>query len=100
MMVVITPSGPRDARSFAGGYSGRYRVEDNELITQVDVATHPAQAGTEQKRSILLDGDTLTLVTPEQAFGHWGGPFGQSGNRIAIGTVVWKRECTRSAGPA
>ena len=86
MMVVITPSGPRSAPGFTGGYTGKYRVEDDALLVQVDVATHPSQAGTEQHRLIRLAGDTLTLITPEQAFGQYGG-------RMATGTVVWEREC-------
>src|SRR4051794_41482551 len=43
MMVVITPSGKREVPGFVGGYSGKYRIEDNVLVTRFDVAIHPSQ---------------------------------------------------------
>lgn len=85
MMTVITPSGARNRLGFTGGYTGMYRVRGDTLFVQVDVATHPSQAGTEQMRLIRLSGDSLTLITPEQAFGQYGG-------RVGIGTIVWERE--------
>jgi hypothetical protein len=85
MMILITPSGPRNRLGFTGGYTGKYRIRGDTLFVQVDVATHPSQAGTEQLRLIRLAGDTLTLITPEQAFVQYGG-------RVGIGTVVWERE--------
>jgi hypothetical protein len=85
MIVVITPSGPRKEPGFVGGYSGRYHIEGDTLVTRFDVAIHPSQAGTVQKRRIVMGGDTLTLVSPEQVFGQYGG-------RSAVGTVVWQRD--------
>ena len=85
IMVVITPSGPREAPGFVGGYSGKYHLDGGTLVTRFDVAIHPSQAGTEQRRSVALQGDILTLTSPEQAFGQYGG-------RMAVGIVVWQRE--------
>ncbi len=56
MMIVITPSGPRNRLGFTGGYTSIYRVRGDTLFVQVDVATHPSQAGTEQMRLIAWQG--------------------------------------------
>ena len=57
MMVVITPSDPREAPGFVGGYSGKVQLHGDTLVTRLDVAIHPSQAGTEQRRSVALQGD-------------------------------------------
>jgi hypothetical protein len=85
LMVVITPSGPRESPGFVGGYSGKFCLDGDTLVTRFDVAIHPSQDGTEQRRSVDLQGDILTLTSPEQAFGQYDG-------RVAVGTVVWQRE--------
>src|ERR1700709_2036099 len=85
MMVIITPFGNQDAAWSPGGYSGRYSVEDSVLVTQVDVATHESQAGTQQRGAFFLRNDLLTLVTPEL-------PFGQADGRKGVSTAVWRRE--------
>ena len=73
MMVVITPSDPREAPGFVGGYSGKVQLHGDTLVTRLNVAIHPSQAGTEQRRSVALQGDILTLTSPEQAYGQYGG---------------------------
>jgi hypothetical protein len=43
------------------GYAGRWRLEGDRVVHQVQVSAHPAQVGTEQVRDVVLDGDQLTL---------------------------------------
>lgn len=42
-------------------YAGLYRIEDNRLITKVDVAWNEAWKGTEQTRLFRLEGGKLLL---------------------------------------
>ena len=42
-------------------YAGRYRLEGDEIIHIVEMALTPDVVGLEQRRTIQLDGDTLTL---------------------------------------
>lgn len=94
MAVLITSSGRTPPAGEAGAaalfqglsaYTGRYRLEGDRLITDVDVAWHPAWVNTEQPRHSVLDGDTLTLTTDVQD--HPARP----GQKLH-GTVVWTRE--------
>lgn len=57
-------------------YSGKYRIEGDRLITDVDMAWFPGWVGTQQERTFSVTGDELHL--------H-GGPFGlpaRPGRRI------------------
>jgi lipocalin-like protein len=66
-------------------YSGKYRVEgDDKFITTVDLAWHPEWNGTEQTRFFKLDGDTLSITTPQQTLPLFPGRTGR-------GLVVWQR---------
>ncbi len=94
MAVLITSSGRKPpageaetAALFQGlsAYTGRYRLEGTRLITDVDVAWHPAWVNTEQPRHYMLDGDRLTLTTDVQD--HPARP----GQKLR-GSVVWTRE--------
>ena len=69
-------------------YTGKFRVEDDYLITNVDVAWYELWTGTEQRRKFQLDGDTLTIVTKPQPIGGMG-PRGKS---LVSCKVVWERE--------
>lgn len=42
-------------------YSGKYRVEGNDLITLVDVPGNEEWNGTEQKRHFRIEGDKLFI---------------------------------------
>jgi hypothetical protein len=44
------------------GYSGRYRVEGNKVITKVEVAWNEAWVGTEQVRFLRFEGDDLLHI--------------------------------------
>src|SRR5919108_671417 len=43
-------------------YTGRYRLEDDQFITTVDVSWNEAWTGTEQVRFYTLDGDQLDIL--------------------------------------
>jgi Lipocalin-like domain len=91
MMALIT-AGQRakDASSAAlfdcmTAYSGRYRLNDNRLITTVDSAWHPAWIGTEQTRFLKLDDHTLSLTSPPQEHPKFPG-------KSVRGVAIWRRE--------
>ena len=52
-------------------YTGRYRIEDDDWITAVDVAWNPAWVGTEQRRQFALDGNRLQVLTPWRVMPNW-----------------------------
>lgn len=52
-------------------YSGRYRIEADKWITQVDVAWNPAWVGTEQSRQFLISGNRLQVLTPWRVMPNW-----------------------------
>lgn len=58
-------------------YSGTYQVEGDLIRHQVTNASNPARVGKEMIRYAKLEGDKLTLTTPNESFGR------------AI--LVWKR---------
>ena len=66
-------------------YTGLVRLDGpNRFITTIDLAWNPAWRG-EQLRFFTLDGDRLTIRSPEQT--HPG-----TGDRRLIGDLVWTRE--------
>lgn len=69
-------------------YTGKFRVEGEYLVTNVDVAWYELWTGTEQRRKFRLDGDSLTIVTKPQPVGGEG-PRGKS---LVSCKVVWVRE--------
>ena len=75
MMAIITNSvrvaPTTDAESAAlyrgmTAYTGRYSIQQNTVVTRLDVAWHPSWENTEQRRFVELSGDTLKLSTPVQ----------------------------------
>ena len=68
-------------------YTGKYRVEGDEIVTSVDVSWYELWSGTEQRRRYELDGDKLTIVTIPQRFGS-----GRWANAAVSCRVVWERE--------
>lgn len=51
-------------------YSGTYQVDGNTIRHQVTNASNPARIGKEMIRYATLEGDLLTLVTPQESFGR------------------------------
>jgi len=68
-------------------YTGKYRVEGEYLITNVDVAWYEVWAGTEQKRQFKLEGDKLTILTTPQPIGA-----GRRAKAMVSHIVVWERD--------
>jgi lipocalin-like protein len=52
-------------------YTGTYRLEGEEWITNVDVAWNPEWIGTEQKRFFKLEGDRLQVLTRWGVHPNW-----------------------------
>ena len=46
-------------------YAGRWHLEGDVVVHQVEVALNPAMVGTEQRRAVTLDGASLELVAAE-----------------------------------
>jgi hypothetical protein len=69
-------------------YTGQFRIEEDRIITTVDVAADPDAVGKESLRYFDLTGDTLTVRTP---------PFRSSkpslrlGDRPLQSLLVWTR---------
>jgi hypothetical protein len=51
-------------------YSGTYQLEGSTIKHQVTQASNPARIGREMIRYANLEGSTLTLTTPQEAFGR------------------------------
>lgn len=69
-------------------YTGKFRVEGDHLVTDVDVAWYELWTGTEQRRKFELDGDTLTIVTKPQPIGG----VGERASALVSCKVIWERE--------
>jgi len=68
-------------------YTGKYRVEGDEIVTKVDVSWFEVWTGTEQRRQFSLEGDQLTIVSKPQPIGT-----GHRPKSIVSCRVVWERE--------
>ena len=66
-------------------YTGRFRLEADKFITQVDGAWNEIYKANEQIRYFSLEGDTLSIRTAEMASGVL------PGKRV-VSTLVWERE--------
>ncbi|GBQ26362.1 lipocalin-like domain-containing protein [Gluconacetobacter sacchari] len=53
-------------------YIGRYRIEQDQWITRVETAWAPEWVGTEQRRTVTVDGPHATVVTPWREMPNWG----------------------------
>ena len=58
-------------------YAGTYRVEENVVRHQVTIASNPARVGKEMVRFATLDGNDLTIKTPQESYG--------------TATIVWRK---------
>ena len=67
-------------------YSGRYRVEDNKVITKVEVAWNEAWVGGEQVRFLRFEGDDiLNIESPPM-------PHPNVNNKVVRVIVTWARD--------
>lgn len=66
-------------------YTGKFRLEGDKFITQVDGAWNEFYHGSEQVRYFDLTGDKLSIRTPEQ-------PSGILIGKRTVATLVWQRE--------
>jgi hypothetical protein len=67
-------------------YSGRYRVEDNKVITKVEVAWNEAWVGGEQVRFLRFEGDdVLNIESPSM-------PHPNVDNKTVKVIVTWARD--------
>lgn len=51
-------------------YSGTYHVEGNVVTHQVSNASNPSRIGKQMIRYAELDGDLITLSSPQESFGR------------------------------
>ena len=68
-------------------YTGPYRIEGDEVVTNVEISWYPLWAGTEQRRKFTLEGNKLTIVTIPQPMGT-----GHRAKSMVTCKVVWERE--------
>ncbi|MBF0852384.1 lipocalin-like domain-containing protein [Gluconobacter sp. R75690] len=52
-------------------YIGRYRIEGNQWVTNVQTAWTPEWVGTEQRRTIEINGDFANVITPWRIMPNW-----------------------------
>ena len=72
-------------------YTGRYRVENGQVITKVEAAWNESWVGGEQVRSIRFDGNRLHIESPPM-------PHPNISDKVVRVIVVWERE--DGGGPA
>ncbi len=66
-------------------YTGRYRVENGQVITKVEAAWNEGWVGGEQVRNIRFDGDRLHIESPPM-------PHPNIRDQTVRVIVVWERE--------
>jgi hypothetical protein len=66
-------------------YTGRYRVENGQVITKVEAAWNEAWVGGEQVRNIRFEGDRLYIESPPMSHPN----INDTTVRVI---VVWQRE--------
>jgi Lipocalin-like domain len=66
-------------------YTGRYRVENGQVITKVEAAWNEAWVGGEQVRNIRFEGDRLYIESPPM-------PHPNINDKSVRVIVVWQRE--------
>ena len=66
-------------------YTGRFRVEGDRVVVSVDGAWSEVYKAEEQVRYFTVEGDVLTIRTPEQ-------PSGVAPGRTVVSTLTFVRE--------
>ncbi|OAH33120.1 lipocalin-like domain-containing protein [Methylorubrum populi] len=52
-------------------YTGKFRLDGDKWIADLDVAWDPKWVGTEQTRTFTLDGERLRVLTPWRVMPNW-----------------------------
>ncbi|KQO87871.1 lipocalin-like domain-containing protein [Methylorubrum extorquens] len=52
-------------------YTGKFRLEGDKWIADLDVAWDPKWVGSEQTRTFTLDGERLRVLTPWRVMPNW-----------------------------
>lgn len=80
MSGIITRKDRNNATSGAyNGYSGKFEVLEGKIVHHIEVSYHPDWTGRSLDRFYKLDGNTLTLTTPEAE------------SSLGVGTLVWEK---------
>jgi hypothetical protein len=66
-------------------YTGRYRVENGQVITKVEAAWNEAWVGGEQVRNVRFEGDRLYIESPPM-------PHPNINDKTVRVIVMWQRE--------
>ncbi|MGH6709453.1 MAG: lipocalin-like domain-containing protein [Bradyrhizobium sp.] len=66
-------------------YTGKFTIDGDKFTTKVDATWNELQTGTDQVRFFKVDGDKLTLRTPEIVSAVYAG-------QKVVGTLTWERE--------
>jgi lipocalin-like protein len=66
-------------------YTGRYRLENGKVLTQVEAAWNEAWVGTEQVRAYRFEGDLLHLESPPM-------PHPNLAGKVVRVIVTWEKE--------
>jgi hypothetical protein len=66
-------------------YTGKFTIDGDKFTTKVDISWNELFTGQDQVRFFNLQGDRLTIRTPEQASAVYPG-------KLVVGTLIWERE--------
>ena len=66
-------------------YSGKYRVDGNKIVINVDISGDEAWNGTEQVRYYRLERDQLHIEAAPQPYANFGG-------KVMRGILIWARD--------
>lgn len=83
-----SPTTDRDKADAFGSmvaYSGKYRIQGNELTTSVDIAWDESQVGSNQIRFFRIEGDTLEIETAPFVSPRFGG-------KVVRSFLAWRKE--------
>lgn len=79
------------ARSFVA-YSGHWRLENGDVIHEVEISLHPDWVGTAQRRHVALDPDGQALILTSDPMAV--------GDGFGIQRLEWRRAAGASPAPA
>ena len=83
--IPITDADRAQALKSMIAYTGRYRVENGQVITKVEAAWNEAWVGGEQVRNIRFAGERLYIESPPM-------PHPNINDKMVRVIVVWQRE--------